>query len=106
MPAADVLFTPVDELSLLIKTRQLSPVEVVSAFLARIEAANSRVNAFITVTGEQALAQARNAEQEIAAGHYRGPLHGIPYAAKDLFATKGIRTTNGSKATASWVPDH
>ena len=60
----------------------------------------------MTVTGEQAIAQARKAEKEIAARRYRGPLHGLPYAPKDLVATKGIRTTNGSRVTADWIPDY
>src|SRR5260370_15166261 len=106
MPASDIVFKSAAELSPLLKARKLSPVEVVRAFLDRIEAVNPQVNAFITVTVEQALEQARRAEREIAAGRYRGPLHGIPYAPKDLLATKGIRTTNGSKATSGWVPDH
>src|SRR5215831_13720274 len=106
MAASDILFKSAAELALLLEARKLSPVEVVRAFLDRIEAVNPRVNAFITVTGEQALEQARKAEREIAAGRYRGPLHGVPYAPKDLLATKGIRTTNGSKVTSHWIPDH
>ena len=106
MAASEILFQSVAELAPLLKTRKLSSVELVRAFLARIEAVNPRVNAFITVTGEQALEQARKAEKEIAAGRYRGPLHGLPYAPKDLLATKGIRTTNGSKVTSNWIPDH
>jgi aspartyl-tRNA(Asn)/glutamyl-tRNA(Gln) amidotransferase subunit A len=106
MSASEIYFKSVAELAPLIKTRKLSPVEVVRACLDRIDAVNPKVNAFITVTGEQALEQARKAEVEIGAGRYRGPLHGVPYAPKDLFATKGIRTTNGSKATANWIPDH
>src|SRR6266481_5020654 len=106
MAASEILFKSVGELAPLLKARKLSPVEVVRAYLERIEAVNPKVNAFITVTGEQALDQARKAEREIAAGRYRGPLHGVPYAPKDLLATKGIRTTNGSKVTANWIPDH
>jgi aspartyl-tRNA(Asn)/glutamyl-tRNA(Gln) amidotransferase subunit A len=106
MAASEIVFKSVDELRLLIKARTVSPVEVVRAFLDRIDAVNPKVNAFITITGDHALEQARQAERDIAAGRYRGPLHGIPYAAKDLVATKGIRTTNGSKVTANWVPDH
>ncbi len=100
------IYQPVSELAPLLKARKLSPVELVRAFLDRIEAVNPKVNAFITVTAERALAQARVAEQEIAKGRYRGPLHGIPYAPKDLIATKGVRTTNGSRITADWIPDH
>jgi aspartyl-tRNA(Asn)/glutamyl-tRNA(Gln) amidotransferase subunit A len=106
MAASELCFKSVAELAPLLKARKLSPVDLTRAFLDRIEAVNPKVNAFITITGEQALEQARKAERDIAAGRYRGPLHGVPYAPKDLFATKGIRTTNGSKATANWIPDH
>jgi aspartyl-tRNA(Asn)/glutamyl-tRNA(Gln) amidotransferase subunit A len=106
MAASEISFKSAAELAALIKARKLSPVEVVRAYLDRIEAVNPKVNAFITVTGEQALNQARTAEQEITAGRYRGPLHGLPYAPKDLVATKGIRTTNGSMVTSNWIPDH
>ena len=99
MAASEIVFKTVAELAPLLKTRKLSPVEVVRAFLDRIEAVNSKVNAFITVTAEQALEQARQAEREIAGGKYRGPLHGVPYAPKDMLATKGIRTSNGSRPT-------
>jgi len=94
------------ELAPLLKARKLSPVELVRDLLNRIEAVNPKVNAFITVTGEQALEQAGRAEKEIGRGHYLGPLHGVPYAVKDLLATKGIRTSNGSRATAQWIPDY
>jgi len=104
--ASEILFKSVAELAPLLKARKLSPVELVRACLDRIESINPKVNAFITVTGEHALEQARQAEREIAAGRYRGPLHGVPYAPKDLIATKGIRTTNGSKVTSGWIPDH
>src|SRR5271165_2935528 len=103
MADSDIVFKSASELAPLLKARKLSPVELVRAYLDRIEAVNPKVNAFITITGDQALEQARNAEREIAAGRYRGPLHGIPYAAKDLFATKGIRTSNGSRVTSDWI---
>src|SRR5438094_491734 len=80
----------------LVRTRQVSPTSLVESCLARIESLEPRLNAFITVTKDVAREQAREAEREIAAGHYRGPLHGIPVAVKDLFATKGIRTTAGA----------
>src|SRR5258708_35993533 len=105
MPASDIVFKSAAELSPLLKARKLSPAEVVRAFLDRIEAVNPQVNAFITVTGEQALEQARKAEREIAAGRYRGPLHGVPYAPKDILATKGIRTTNGPNDTPTSLPN-
>jgi len=99
-------FQTVSELAPLIRSRKLSPVELVRDLLAHIETWNPKVKAFLTVTGEHALAQARVAETEIARGKYRGPLHGIPYAVKDLVATKGIRTTNGSRSTQNWIPDY
>ena len=88
----------------LLQARKISPVELTNACLARIERLNPVLNAFITVTGEQALAGAKAAETEIARGRRRGPLHGIPIALKDLFDTAGIRTTAGSAVFADRVP--
>jgi Asp-tRNA(Asn)/Glu-tRNA(Gln) amidotransferase A subunit family amidase len=88
----------------LIETRQLSPVELVEGLLQRIASIDPVVNAFITVTADHALAQARKAEEEIAHGRYRGPLHGIPFGAKDNYETAGIRTTGHSKVYADNVP--
>src|SRR5207244_7225723 len=85
--------------------RRTSPVSLVESCLARIEVVEPRLNAFITVTAGLAREQARQAEREIEAGRYKGPLHGIPIAVKDLFATRGIRTTAGSRILADWVPD-
>src|SRR6267378_413276 len=102
----DLVFKSGQELAALIKARQVSAVDVVRAYLARIDALNPKVNAYITVTADQALARARQADREIAAGKYLGPLHGLPYAPKDILATKGIRTTNGSKVTADWIPTY
>src|SRR5712691_11724284 len=101
----DLVFKSGQELAALIKARQVSAVDVVRAYLARIDALNPKVNAYITVTADQALARARQADREIAAGRYREPLHGVPYAPKDILATKGIRTTNGSKVTSNWIPN-
>jgi Asp-tRNA(Asn)/Glu-tRNA(Gln) amidotransferase A subunit family amidase len=81
----------------------VSPVDLTEAVLARIDALNPTLNAYITITAEAARAAARAAEFEIAAGNYRGALHGMPVAIKDLFATKGVRTTAGSKILADWV---
>lgn len=89
----------------LIRGRQLSPVELARAHLARIEALEPRLHAYITVTADAALAQARAAESAIAAGNYKGPLHGIPLAHKDIVWTKGVRTTAHSKLLADWIPD-
>lgn len=105
MADAELVFKSGQELASLIKARKLSPVEVTQAFLDRTDALNPRVNAYITVTREHALTAARAAEKEIMGGQYRGPLHGLPYAPKDILATKGILTTNGSKVTADVVPD-
>ena len=89
-----------------IRARELSPVEATEAVLARIAALDGRLNGFVTVLGERALAEARAAEREIAGGAYRGPLHGVPVSVKDLFFTKGIRTTAGSRVLADHIPDH
>jgi aspartyl-tRNA(Asn)/glutamyl-tRNA(Gln) amidotransferase subunit A len=105
MAGEEIVYRSARELSELIGSGELSPVEVVAAFLARIEALDAKLNAFITVTADQALSRARQAEIELRKGRRRGPLHGVPYAPKDLFATRGIRTTNGSRLTADWVPD-
>ena len=101
---------PLHEMSLadvgaLIRSKQVSPVEVTAQALERIEQVNPPLNAFWTVTADLAREQARAAETEIAKGEYRGPLHGVPVALKDLFYTRGIRTTAGSKIMADFVPD-
>ena len=88
----------------LLHARKVSPVELTNACLARIERLNPVLNAFITVTADQALGEARAAESEIARGRRRGPLHGIPIALKDLFDTAGVRTTAGSAVFADRVP--
>ncbi|HKD06237.1 MAG TPA: amidase [Bryobacteraceae bacterium] len=88
-----------------LRGRKVSSEELTRESLRTIQA-NERLNAFITVTEDLALDQARRADEEIARGEDRGPLHGIPYALKDVFSTKGIRTTCGSKIFAEHVPDH
>jgi len=88
----------------LVRGREVSPVELTEACLDRIEAVEPRLNAFITVTAEEARRQARQAAEEVARGQYRGPLHGVPVALKDLFATAGVRTTAGSRILADNVP--
>ena len=85
----------------LIGKRAISPVELVQAALARIERYDGRLRAYITVCAEQALADARAAEAEIAAGRYRGPLHGLPFGVKDQIHAAGVRTTLGSRATGA-----
>jgi len=104
MVKKDLYRLTVAEAGRLIKAKELSPVELVEGFLARIEAVEEKIKAFVTVTADLARRQAKAAEKEILAGGYRGPLHGIPYGAKDIFYTKGILTTGGSKADADFVP--
>jgi len=95
----------ISELSPQIKRRRISPVEIISQYLERIKKLNPLLNAYSTVTEEQAIADAKVAEREIKRGKYRGPLHAIPFSIKDNLATKGIRTTAGSKILAEWQPD-
>jgi aspartyl-tRNA(Asn)/glutamyl-tRNA(Gln) amidotransferase subunit A len=87
-----------------IRARKLSPLELTRECLARIEQLDPALTAFITVTADLALEQARRAESEISTGNYRGPLHGIPIALKDLFDTAGVRTTAGSNQYRDRVP--
>jgi aspartyl-tRNA(Asn)/glutamyl-tRNA(Gln) amidotransferase subunit A len=89
-------FPTIFEAGQAIRTKQISPLELTQICLQRIEALNPQINAFITVTAETALAEARAAAEEIVQGHYRGPLHGIPLAAKDLFDVRGVVITAGS----------
>jgi aspartyl-tRNA(Asn)/glutamyl-tRNA(Gln) amidotransferase subunit A len=89
----------------LIKKREISPVELTRAHLERIQLLDDRLNAFITITPELALQQARTAEDEISHGEYRGMLHGIPLGLKDLFETEGLRTTAGSTFFSDYIPD-
>jgi len=100
MLSEDILFLPVSELSRRIRARKLSPVELAESYLDRGRKLGPELNAYATLTPDLALAQARAAEKEIAAGKYRGPLHGIPYAAKDLLAVKGYPTTWGARPYA------
>ena len=85
--------------------REISATELTRAYLERIERLNPSINAFVTVTAERALADARRADSEMAVGEYRGPLHGIPIGLKDLYETAGIRTTVGSRIFAEYVPE-
>lgn len=93
----DLAFATVPQLAELIRTRKVSPVELTKMYLARLKRFGPKLNCVVTLTEELALNQAAAAEQEIRRGNYRGPLHGIPWGAKDLFATKGIRTTWGAE---------
>ena len=89
-----------------LRDRRVSSVELTREAIGCIEHLNPKLNAFLTVTAETALARAGRADAELAAGADRGPLHGIPIAHKDLFLTRGVRTTGGSKIYEHFVPDH
>ncbi|MGZ4788694.1 MAG: amidase family protein, partial [Terriglobales bacterium] len=97
MIGEDVLYLTVAELGQRIKARKLSPVELTEAYLDRSRKLGPQLNAYATLTPDLATKQAKTAEAEINAGKYRGPLHGIPYAAKDLLAVPGYPTTWGAK---------
>jgi aspartyl-tRNA(Asn)/glutamyl-tRNA(Gln) amidotransferase subunit A len=101
----DLPLKTIRELSALLREGEVSPVELTEQTLRRIEKLEPKLNAYITVTPELARAQAKQAEREIREGNWRGPLHGIPYAAKDLCFTKGIRTTAGAKVHSDYIPD-
>ena len=105
MQQAEIPFLTATELGEQIKSRDISPVEAAQAYLDRIDAVDGQLNSYITVCREEALAEARAAEQEIGAGNYRGPMHGIPVGVKDQFNTKGILTTGGSSILEDFVPD-
>ena len=105
MTQRDLETLTIADLSPRIKAGEVSPVEVTRLFLERIDRINPTLNAYMTLTADQALADAKRAEDEIAHGRYRGPLHGIPVSIKDNLATRGVRTTAGSKILADWVPD-
>jgi aspartyl-tRNA(Asn)/glutamyl-tRNA(Gln) amidotransferase subunit A len=106
MIGADVLYLTVGELAERIRTKKLSPVELTEAYLRRGETLGARLNAYATLTRERAMSEAKKAESEINAGKYRGPLHGIPYAAKDLLAAKGYPTTWGARPYAGQKFDY
>jgi len=100
----DIAFAPVHQLSRWIEQRKLTSDRLTRIYLSRIEKFDPKLHCVITLTRELALAQARKADEEIAAGHYRGPLHGIPWGAKDLLDTAGIPTTYGAEPFRNRVP--
>ena len=100
----DLHFLTIAQAARLLHTKDLSPVEYATALISRIDALDGQVNAFITRTNELALKAARDAEKEIVAGRIRGPLHGIPFALKDIFDTAGILTSGHSKIAQHRVP--
>lgn len=103
MPGEEIFFLSVSELAKRIESKKLSPVELTELYLDRSQKFAPRFNAYATLTPEIAREQAKAAEKDIQRGHYRGPLHGIPYAAKDLLAVKGVPTTWGAKPFANQV---
>ena len=102
--ASDLHELSIAEAARLIERRLLSPVELTQAYLQRIEAYDAQLNAYLLVTADRALDAARTAEAEISAGRYRGSMHGIPFALKDIYCTAGIRTTCHSRTRADYVP--
>lgn len=98
-------YKTISEIAPMLKTKALSPVELTTLLLERIAHVDKQLNSYITVMKNEALAQAKQAEREIAEGKYRGPLHGVPIALKDLLHTKGVRTTAGSQVLAENVPN-
>ncbi|HWZ98363.1 MAG TPA: amidase [Candidatus Dormibacteraeota bacterium] len=111
MSKTDLAFLSIPELGRLFRSRKLSPVELVKHFLTRVEQLNPELNAYLTITSELALAQARKAEEELFAPRGRksrrdrGPLHGIPVSLKDNIRTAGIRTTAGAKFLKDFIPE-
>lgn len=106
MVSEETLYMTVAELGPQIKDKKLSPVELTRGYLDRLEKFGPKLGAVATLTAESAMAEAQKAEQEIQKGDYRGPLHGIPYGAKDLLATKGIPTTWGAPPFKNQVFDY
>src|SRR5579863_5158597 len=97
-------FTSISELAPRLRRKEISPVEITRHYLSRIEKLNPALNAFITVLPDSALQQARTAETEILQGEWRGPLHGVPIALKDLIDTAGVPTTAASALYERRIP--
>src|SRR5712692_10469576 len=106
MLSDDILYLSVHELGAQVRAQKISPVELTESYLARLEKFGAKLGAVATLTPDLALQQARQAEKELAAGRYRGPLHGIPYGAKDLLATRDIKTTWGAPPFRDQVFDY
>ena len=105
MDSSDIVLLSATELGRRIRARQISPLEATRAYLDQIERVEPKLNAFITVLGDQAMDWAREAEFEISSGTHRGPLHGVPVGIKDQIHTAGILTTSASKFRSDFVPD-
>lgn len=106
MGSAELCFMTISEASGLVASGELSPIELVQAHLDRIKETEPKLNSFITLLEEQSLEAARQTERDIQKSGSRSPLHGMPIALKDLYYTKGVRTTVGSKILADFVPDY
>jgi aspartyl-tRNA(Asn)/glutamyl-tRNA(Gln) amidotransferase subunit A len=104
MIQTELAFLTIAEAARLIERKQLSPVELTTALIRRAETLDPQINAYLLLTAERALDQARAAEREIMAGTYRGPMHGVPFGLKDIYSTAGIRTTGHSKICSDTVP--
>ena len=105
MNTSELPFLSAGDLSRLIQSKEVSPVEATEAYLDRIGSLDHRFNSYLTVMREQALADAQQAEEDIASGQHKGPMHGVPVAVKDQFWSKGVRSTGGSRILADFVPD-
>ena len=105
MSNTELHYKPITEQAVMLRGGELSPVDLTQAYLDRIAALNGELGAYITVMGEHALAQARQAESEMSSGENKGALHGIPVAIKDIIYTDGVLTSGGSKALADFIPD-
>ncbi|MFT6580002.1 MAG: aspartyl-tRNA(Asn)/glutamyl-tRNA(Gln) amidotransferase subunit A [Alphaproteobacteria bacterium] len=101
----DLHFLTIAEMAQRIESKELSPVTLVEALLSRIDAINPQLDAFVTLMGEQALDAARQAEAELEAGQYRGPLHGIPFGLKDIYNSAGVLTSGHSRTAQDHIPD-
>ena len=105
MSDADLAFMPATEMARLVRSKELSPVDLVRNALARIDAVNSALNCFCFTFPEEALEKAGAAEAAVMAGDDLGALHGVPFAIKNLTPTRGKRTTMGSYVYENWVPE-
>ena len=104
MNELEICYASAGQLAPMVKSGEISPVEIIDAHLSRIRATEPVLNSFITVLADEAMTAARQAERDVRAGRYRGPLHGIPVGLKDLFNTGGVRTTSGSRIYDNYIP--
>ncbi len=106
MSETPLYYKTISQITELLSSKKLSPVELTKVMLDRIEQLDDQLKSYATITAEQAMAAAQQAEQEIIAGNYRGPLHGVPIGVKDLLFTNGIRTMGGAYVMAAHIPEH